>query len=141
MEVTLAVVADYANITAEGKLNIMGVFDVVRTSVLPARLPQMRLVFMIEGQYAERDRQQHIEIVFQDPNGKTILRLEGAFVLTGGVPGEPLVSHQIIELTDTPLFSGGVHLFAIFVNNTLLRQVKLNVLLIEGPETQMSLGE
>lgn len=141
MEVTLAVVADYANITAEGKLNIMGVFDVVRTSTLPARLPQMRLVFMVEGQYAERDRHQEIEIVFQDPDGQTTLRLKGAFVLSGGVPGEPLVSHQILELTDTPLFTAGVHLFAIFVNNSLLRQVKLTVLLVEGPETQMRLGE
>ncbi|HEX9935798.1 MAG TPA: hypothetical protein VGB15_01700 [Longimicrobium sp.] len=141
MEVTLAVLADYANTTGDGKLNIMGVFDMVRTSVLPARLPQMRLVFIIEAHYAERDRQQAIEIVFQDPDGKTILGLQGAFVLTGSVPGEPLSSHQILELTDTPLFSPGVHLFSIFVNNSVLRQVKLNVLLIEGGEGQLNLGE
>lgn len=141
MEITLAVVADYANVSTEGKLNIMGVFDIVRTSMLPARIPQMRLVFMIEGHYAERDRHQDVEIVFQDSNGKTIMRLEGGFIFTGGVPGEPLVSQQVIEFTDVPLFTGGVHLFSIFVNNSLLRQVKLNVLLVEGMETQLSLGE
>lgn len=141
MEVALAVLADYANTTPDGKLNIMGVFDMVRAAALPARVPQMRLVFIIEGQFAERDRHQSVEIVFQDPDGKTILRLEGSFVLSGGVPGERLLSHQIIELTDTPLFVTGTHLFSVFVNNALLRQVKLNVLATEGDESQLQLGE
>jgi hypothetical protein len=35
MEVTLAVLADYANVTGSGKLNVMGIFGEVNPPVLP----------------------------------------------------------------------------------------------------------
>ena len=142
MQITLAVLADYANITAEGKLNIMGVFDVVRANILPSRQPQMRLVFMIEGTYAERDRPSQIEINMQDPNGRTVFAVSGEFILTGGAPGHPLQSHQILELIDTTFRTSGVHTFNIFINRELKRQVPLNVLLdMLDPPAQITMGE
>jgi len=38
MRVKLAVLADYASITREGKLNILGIFDEINPQQLPATL-------------------------------------------------------------------------------------------------------
>jgi hypothetical protein len=44
MEVTVAVLADYANVSQDGKLNIMGIFQEINATSLPFVLPQMYLV-------------------------------------------------------------------------------------------------
>lgn len=44
MDVNLALLADYANVSQDGKLNIMGIFQEVNPPVLPFALPQMYLV-------------------------------------------------------------------------------------------------
>src|SRR5215217_3944288 len=48
MEVKLAVLADYANVSQDGKLNIMGIFQEINAPSLPFPLPQMFLVVPFE---------------------------------------------------------------------------------------------
>ena len=48
MRVALGVLADYANVSAEGKLNIMGVFQIVNAVQFPHVHPQMHLVLTEE---------------------------------------------------------------------------------------------
>ena len=49
MRVPLAVLADYANVTTDGKLNIMGIFNRIFASALPVVHPQMRLVMRFQA--------------------------------------------------------------------------------------------
>ena len=49
MNVRLAVLADYANVTGDGKLNILGIFDRINLLQIPAVHPQMHLVLRIEA--------------------------------------------------------------------------------------------
>ena len=72
MQVKLAVLADYANVTAEGKLNILGIFDRINLVQVPAVHPQMHLVLRLEARAAERDRVHRVEIRLHDPQGATI---------------------------------------------------------------------
>jgi len=44
MKARIAVLADYANVTADRKLNVMGVFNVINASRVPAIHRQMQLV-------------------------------------------------------------------------------------------------
>jgi hypothetical protein len=43
VEVTVTVLADYANLSQDGKLNIMSIFQEINPPVLPFALPQMYL--------------------------------------------------------------------------------------------------
>ena len=52
MLVKLAVLADYANVTSDGKLNILGIFDRMNVLNLPAVHPQMNLVLRLEAHRA-----------------------------------------------------------------------------------------
>ena len=49
MHVSFALFADAANLSQEGKLNILGVFDAVQVSTLPAVHPRAHLVVRLKG--------------------------------------------------------------------------------------------
>ena len=62
MDVTLAVLADYANVSQDGKLNIMGIFQEVNPSEIPFVLPQMYLVLSLTAGPAEVGLARNIRI-------------------------------------------------------------------------------
>ena len=53
MHVTFALFADAANLSQEGKLNIMGVFDALQVGTLPALHPRATLVVHLKGSAAD----------------------------------------------------------------------------------------
>ena len=75
MDVKFAVLADYASITREGKLNILGIFDVVNARGFPFALPLFHLVASYESGAAEFRSDKNIEIVLCDEDGAELLRL------------------------------------------------------------------
>lgn len=132
MNIKLALLADYANITAEGKLNILGIFDRVNVAQLPAVHPQMQLVLRLEAHPAEADRSHEVEIKMHDPDGQTIFEINGDITPHGTEPGQPLASNQIITINNLRLATTGVHTVIIFVDNDLKAEVPLAVRRAEG---------
>ena len=53
MEVDLAVIADAANVSQEGKLNILGVFDTIWAREFPFRHATMVLVVRVRADFTE----------------------------------------------------------------------------------------
>jgi hypothetical protein len=80
MQVKLALLADYANVTAEGKLNILGIFYRINVMEMPAVHPQMHFILRLEAHSAERDRPQAVEIRLHDPDGQTVFEVRGDIV-------------------------------------------------------------
>ncbi len=134
MQVKLAVVADHANVSAEGKLNIMGIFDRIVVSNLPAVHPQMHLVVRLEAHPAERDRAHPVEVRLHDPDGQAVFELKGE-VVPQGLPGEPITANQIIGINNLMLARTGEYLFVVFVDHDLKAETPLIVdfLDIGGP--------
>lgn len=130
----LALTADFANVTAEGKLNIIGVFDRIASTNFPVVHPQMQLILQFEAQYVERDRLHKIEIVLEDPDGRRLLALEGSVTFTGGTPGHTLLSNQILTLVNLGFERPGGYQFSIFINGHLNHQVPFEVKQVELPE-------
>ena len=126
MHVTLAVLADYANVTGDGKLNILGIFDRMNVTTLPAVHPQMNLVLRIEAHSAERDRSHAVEIRLHDPEGETIFEVKGEIV-PQGEPGHNVSTNQILTLNNLQLSKTGDYTFIVFVNNDLKAEVPLVV--------------
>jgi hypothetical protein len=126
MQVKLALLADYANVTAEGKLNILGIFDRINVETLPAVHPQMHLVLRLEAHAAERERPQSIEIRLHDPDGQTVFEVRGDMV-PHGPPNRPIATNQILTLNNLQLMKVGGYTFVVFVNNDLKTEIPLGV--------------
>lgn len=126
MQVKLALLADYANVTAEGKLNILGIFDRINVVQVPAVHPQMHLILRLEAHAAERGRPHNIEIRLHDPDGSTVFDVRGDMVPQGR-PGETIATNQILTLNNLQLAKPGGYTFVVLVNNDLKMEVPLAV--------------
>ena len=126
MQVKLAVLADYANVTAEGKLNILGIFDRINLVQVPAVHPQMHLVLRLEARAAERDRVHRVEIRLHDPQGATIFDLNGEIVPHGD-GAQPLTTNQILTLNNLQLEKIGEYTFVVMIINDVKTEIPLAV--------------
>jgi hypothetical protein len=137
MQVKLALLADYANVTAEGKLNILGIFDRINVHELPVVHPQMHLILRLEAHPAERNRAHNVEIRLHDPDGQTIFEVTGDMV-PQGTTGHTVATNQILTLNNLQLMKSGGYNFVVLVNNDLKSEVMLEVEL--GSASQDALG-
>lgn len=133
MQVKLALLADYANVTTEGKLNILGIFDRIHVAELPAVHPQMQFILRLEAHRAERDRRHAVEIRLHDPDGQTVFDIKGEVVPRDSGGGRTIASNQIISVNNLSLAKTGEYTFVVFINNDLKAEVPLAVERAERP--------
>jgi len=128
LKVTLAVLADYANVSEDGKLNIMGIFQEVNPPVLPFALPQMYLIVSFAAGPAEFDTVKDIKIALLDNEGKEMLALEGQVpVPRPPRPGSRAYMNQLIGLNGVTFGRPGGYAFAILVGGETRETVSLYV--------------
>jgi hypothetical protein len=124
----LAVAADYANRSSEGKLNIMGIFHEVTPLGFPAGLSQGFLVMEWEAGPAEVGTQRELRIAFVEPDGTEKIALSARLKIPSPTrPGSPTLFNQIIDVAGTPLEKPGEHAFYILADNDEKGRVPLYV--------------
>lgn len=127
MQVDLAVLADYAAVTQEGKLVIAGIFDRVVASRMPWQHPSMSLVFRMSVEPGEvREHALHLQCV--DPDGAEVIpALEQRVVagvddvLAGGT------ANFIFGVGGIVFSRPGRHHFEIFIDGEHVRSVPFEV--------------
>ena len=127
MDITFAVLADYANVSSDGKLNVMGIFDRVFARQLPSRLPLMLLVIRLEAAFAELNAEHALRIQLADPDGEPLFDINGGFTPRGVRPGQGASINHVVRLADLPLKRTGEHRIMIWVDQKLMREVPLHV--------------
>jgi hypothetical protein len=128
MDVRLAVLADYANVSQDGKLNIMGIFQEVNPPFLPFPLPQMYLVVSFEAGPAEFDSVKNIRIALLDHDGNEMLALEGQVqVPRSPRPGSRAYVNQVIGLNGVAFERSGGYEFAILIGGETRGTVALHI--------------
>ncbi len=128
MDVTVAVLADYANVSQDGKLNVMGIFQEINAPSLPFPLPQMYLVLTFEAGPAEFGSEKELRIVLVDSDGNEKISLEGQ-VQVPRPPrrGSPAYINEAIGLAGVPFEKAGDYHFAILVGGETKETVPLHV--------------
>lgn len=135
MKITLAVLADYANVSQDGKLNIMGIFDRVGVPSVPVRHPEMRLVLQMEAEPVELGREHLIEIRCMDQDGDDLFRIEANVTISKET--KSLKSDHILDIRGLEFKKVGGHTFSVFINNDLKKQLGFDVVKIDDQQPKL----
>src|SRR5437588_4076279 len=135
MEVSLAVLADYANISQEGKLNILGIFNTVFVQSFPGGLPQCFLVIRLVAEVEEKGTQHQLQCRMTDPDGKWLTNLAVELsVPAEGPPGPPGID---LILPAAPLVRferDGPHELKVFLDEKEQRAIKVTASRLPPPQ-------
>ena len=128
MEVALALLADAANLTANGKLNVLGAFTNlnVRDS-FPYTHPLMTLVIKFEADRFEAGSEKQIEVVVSDPDGGQLARLTAKAMLPEHEGPEPIGVMMQLQFQNLQFAKGGAHAFVILVGGDVKQRVGFTV--------------
>jgi hypothetical protein len=123
MNVNLAVLCDAANVSREGKLNILGEFDSIHVANFPLVYPTMVLVVRLEAHPTEAgEHALKLHLVDED-GGDCVPPLQGGF------PGVPIrTAPLILQMHGVRFDKPGHYSFELLVDNHHLRSLPLHVL-------------
>ncbi len=117
MQVKLAVLADFASISREGKLNIMGIFDEINPSKLPVSLPIFYVVVSYSTGAVEFDSDKDVEVALQNEDGQVLVRLrQPLHIPRPQRPGTRGTVNQVNALVGLPFQEPGNYEFVISVD-------------------------
>jgi hypothetical protein len=127
MQVKLALLADSANISREGKLNILGVFDTIYTRQFPTKHPHMQLVMRFEASPEEAGRRCQVEVQLVTQDGRVVFRVPGSVDLVRRELGEMVGVDHILALANISFEEPGRYTFRIAVDGVVAASVPLRV--------------
>ena len=116
MKLELFLAADYANITGDGKLNVMGIFRVVKATNFPARHPSMHLVIKMVAELGEYGVSRNLFVKLLSPDGNELMELSGKIDVPVGSGGLTPEVNVILELKDLIFPEPGPYQFVVMVD-------------------------
>jgi hypothetical protein len=126
MHVTFAVFADAANVSQEGKLNILGVFDALQVGALPALHPRATLVVHLKG--APSDAGAHrVSLGWQSPSGSELWSSDGELNVVTPPNGVIEMDFPLIAQIDLPLDVAGRYVMRVGLDGATHAEVPVQV--------------
>lgn len=116
MDVRLCVLCDYATVSQDGKLSILGMFDQINPPALPLTLPLMYVVTVFEVSPVEANTTKELRLILAGADGAEVLRVEQSLTVPPApLPGRPIVLNHVLGLA-MPVFSkSGDYAFHVLV--------------------------
>ena len=126
MHVTFALFADAANVSQEGKLNILGVFDALQVGSLPALHPRATLVVHLKG--APSDAGSHrVLLQWMSPTGSELWSSEGELGVQAPPAGVTEMDFPLLAQLDLPLDVAGRYLMRVGLDGVAHAEVPVQV--------------
>jgi hypothetical protein len=126
MDVKLGLIADYANISQDGKLNVMGIFSRIVAQSFPVTHPVMHIVLVFHAGAAEKKSKKEFQVRMLNEDGKSIVEINGNLVVPDQ-PGPFVEIQQIFALQLLQLQSAGTYEFHVLVNGETKTTIPLMV--------------
>ena len=130
MELDFALIADAANVSQEGKLNILGIFDTIWAREFPVRHAAMVFVLRVKADFTDQGSHT-LEVRLLDADGEQLFRAEGPIQVPGSAPGRPVKPHVIMGLSGVSFRSPGDYSFEVMIDGHHLKSVPLYI--VEAP--------
>lgn len=126
MQVSFALFADAANLSQEGKLNILGVFDALQVGSLPSIHPRAHLVLHLKG--TPLDTGTHsVTLRWLNPSGRELWQSTGELNVGTPPPGVLEMDLPLIAQIDLPVDQPGGYVMSISVDGEKATDVVVQV--------------
>jgi len=135
MDVTLALLADAANVSSDGKLNIMGIFNALGAASFPVVHPQMALVLRFEATRAEEGKSRAIELQLADSDGGKVFQISAQLVVPPSTPGTPIRLNHILMLNNIQFPKAGDYVFNVLIGDDQKAAIDLKIVEVKQPAT------
>lgn len=109
----MALIADEANISQEGKLNVLGAFDRIAAVEFPTVHPKMVFVFRIDARYGDGGQSVPVRVRLMDEDGAILFEAGGDIVAPEVAPGDVASAHQIFTLVGIGFEKPGSYKFIV----------------------------
>lgn len=116
MDVKFILLADAANVSVEGKLNITGIFNAIGTKAFPAVWPQMQVVIILQADATEQGQTKTVDVQLAGPDGQKVLALGGKVAVPKGEAGYPVETNHILGLSGVKFEKPGDYVFTVLIN-------------------------
>ena len=126
MRIAFALFADAANLSQEGKLNVLGVFDAVQVGSLPSLHPRAHLVARITGTRADAGTHT-MTLSWRNPAGHVMWTSNGELRIEAPPQGIEAMDLPFIAALDLPLDQSGTFSLLIEIGGREMATVPLQV--------------
>ena len=126
MRIAFALFADGANISQEGKLNILGVFDALQVGSLPALHPRAVIVARMVGRREDAGTHQ-LTLTWRNPAGETLWSTTGELHVEAPPQGVEQMDLPFIAALDLPLDRAGAFTLAMQIGAHEVASILLQV--------------
>jgi hypothetical protein len=127
MRLILLLAADYANITRDGKLNVMGIFNKINAVNFPARHSSMHLIVKLAAELGEYGETRDLSVRLLDPDGGEILRMASPIKVPKSGAGRAPEVNAILELKDVVFPKPGPYQFVVLVDKDYKGDLAIDV--------------
>ena len=126
MQVAFALFADAANLSQEGKLNVLGVFDALQVATLPAVHPRAHLVVHLKGSPTDVGRHT-VTLRWINPSGSELWTSSGELNVSQPPAGVTEMDLPLIAQIDLPIDDAGGYHMAVSLDEQPSAQVPVQV--------------
>lgn len=126
MQVAFALFSDAANLSQEGKLNVLGVFDALQVASLPAVHPRAHLVVHLKGTSADVGKHS-VTLRWINPHGSELWHSTGDLDVGHPPGGITEMDLPIIAQLDLPLDEPGPYTMSIQLDQRHVAQLTVHV--------------
>jgi hypothetical protein len=126
MHMSFAVFADGANLSQEGKLNVLGVFDALAVGGFPSVHPRTHFVVRLKGSVEDAGTHR-LSFAWVNPDREVLWSSDGELNLSPGPNPGFEMDLPIIAVIDLPLNIPGLYTMQVSLDGELTAEVRLHV--------------
>lgn len=136
MHISFAVFADAANLSQEGKLNVLGIFDALHVSGFPSMHPRAHFVVRVKGGAADTGTHR-LTFHWLNPHDTELWASSGELAVEAGPVPALEMDLPIIAVVDLPLDSSGQYTMRVELDGEPVARTSV---FVNGPVAALPYG-
>lgn len=140
MELQTFLAADYANISQDGKLNVMGIFKDIYATQFPARQSTMYLIIKLRAEFGEFEEERTLTVKFLDADGQELMKLTAPLKMQKPPAGRRPEANAILRINDLVFLHAGRYEFRVFIDKDLKGSYPIDVIQLQAKASEQKRG-